>query len=220
MAVRVTGADFGVLTGRFEKDGAVEGWATLTGTWAGGQFLAVRQEPPATRSAALTPWVTPPCPPPGGGWPAGPRTTPELSRDLTDLAETGATVALTWFRPGEDQTVLVVAAADPAAVEARLRPRLGGSLCVVPSRWTKAQLDDVTSQLHARAGQWNLSTIGRTRAGDGQALVSADLIRVLPEIAAWARSLPPGSPGIVAFRPWLLPASVPPEPPAASGRPA
>jgi hypothetical protein len=221
MALRVTGADFSAVTGRFEKDGAVEGWATLTGTWAGGEFLAVRQEPPAPRPAARTPWVTPPCPPPEGGWPAGPGTTPELASDLTDLAGTGATVAVTWFRPGEDQPVLVVAAADPAAVEARLRPRLGGSLCVVPSRWTKAQLDDVTSQLHQRLGQWSLSTLGRTSAADGQALISAHLFRILPEIAAWARSVPPG---IVAFKPWLLPAGdghgAPPESPAASSSPA
>jgi len=125
------------------------------------------------------------------------------------------------FRPGAGQAVLVVAAAAPEAVEARLRPQLGQRLCVVPSRWTKAQLDDVTSQLHQRLGQWNLSTLGRTSAVDGQALISAHLFRVLPEIAAWARPLPPG---IVAFKPWLLPAGdghgAPPESPAASSSPA
>jgi hypothetical protein len=34
--------------------------------------------------------------------------------------------------------VLVVAAADRDAVEARIRPQLGERLCVVSSRWTKA----------------------------------------------------------------------------------
>ena len=34
-SVPIVGADFGAeLTGRFERDGAVEGSATLTGTWA------------------------------------------------------------------------------------------------------------------------------------------------------------------------------------------
>src|SRR6266699_415107 len=37
-AVRVAGADFDALAGRFEKGGAVEGWATITGTWSGEQL--------------------------------------------------------------------------------------------------------------------------------------------------------------------------------------
>jgi hypothetical protein len=216
-AVRVAGADFGAATRRFELDGAVEGWATVTGTWSGGQLRAERQDPPAPRPAARVRWVTPPCPPPEGGWPAEDRHSPELSRDLDDLTRMGAAVAVTWFRPGENQPVLVVAAADPTAVEARLRPRLGGSLCVVPSRWTKAQLDDVASHLHQRLQQWDLYQLSRQRTGDGQACIGARLVRVLPQIAAWAGSLPPG---IVAFEPWLRPAKddhgTPPESPAAS----
>lgn len=96
-------------------------------------------------------------------------------------------------------STLVVSAADPAAVEARLRQRLGESLCVVPSRWTKVQLDDVASQLHQRRQQWKIYQLGRQHADDGQARIGARLVRVLPQIAAWASSLPPG---IVAFRPW------------------
>ena len=218
MAVRVAGANFGAVTGRFEKDGAVEGWATVTGTWSGGQFRAERQDPPAPRPAARARWVTPPCPPPEGGWPAtGRLDTAELSPELDDLAGTGAAVAVTWFHPGEHQLVLVVAAADPATVEARLRPRLGGSLCVVPSRWTKAQLDDVASQLHQRMQEWNLYQLGRQHTDDGQAYIGAHLVRVLPQIAAWAASLPPG---IVALEPWLRPAKddygTPSDPPAAN----
>ena len=30
-AIRVAGADFDAVAGRFEKDGAVAGWATVTG---------------------------------------------------------------------------------------------------------------------------------------------------------------------------------------------
>jgi hypothetical protein len=126
-----------------------------------------------------------------------------LSHDLADLASTGAAVAVTWFHPGKNQPVLVVAAADPAVVEARLRPRLGGSLCVVPSRWTKGQLDDVSSQLHQRLQHWNLYELRRQHADDGQARIAARLVRVLPQIAAWAASLPPG---IVRLEPWLTPA--------------
>lgn len=54
------------MTHRFELDGAVEGWATVTGTWSGGQFRAERQDPPVPRPAERARWVTPPCPPPEG----------------------------------------------------------------------------------------------------------------------------------------------------------
>jgi hypothetical protein len=127
----------------------------------------------------------------------------ELSYDLGDLAGTGAAVAVTVFHPGMSQAVLVVAAADLAVVEARLRPQLGKSLCVVPSRWTQDQLDAVRDHLHQRWRHWNLYELGPQHAEDGQAHITARLVRVLPEIAVWAASL---YAGIVALEPWLTPA--------------
>ena len=127
----------------------------------------------------------------------------ELSYDLGDLAGTGAAVAVTVFHPGMSQAVLVVAAADLAVVEARLRLQLGKSLCVVPSRWTQDQLDAVRGHLHQRWRHWNLYELGPQHAEDGQAHITARLVRVLPEIAVWAASL---HAGIVALEPWLTPA--------------
>src|SRR5271167_376035 len=136
-AVRVAGADFSAVAARFEKDASMEGWAAVTGTWSGQQLRVERQDAPVPESAHAR-WVTPPCPAPDGGWPATERRGDiELSYDLGDLASTGAATAITLFHPGKNQAVLVVAAADLAAVEARLRPQLGTSLCVVPSRWTQ-----------------------------------------------------------------------------------
>jgi hypothetical protein len=126
----------------------------------------------------------------------------ELSYDLGDLAGTGAAVAVTVFHPGMSQAVLVVAAADLAVVEARLRPQLGKSLCVVPSRWTQDQLDAVRDHLHQRWRHWNLYELGPQHA-EGQAHITARLVRVLPEIAVWAASL---HAGIVPLEPWLTPA--------------
>src|SRR6266581_680814 len=63
-AVRVAGADFDAVAGRFEKGGAVEGWATITGTWSGEQLGVQRQGAPVAEPAAHARWVTPPCPPP------------------------------------------------------------------------------------------------------------------------------------------------------------
>ena len=127
----------------------------------------------------------------------------ELSYDLGDLAGTGAAVAVTVFHPGMSQAVLVVAAADLAVVEARLRPQLGKSLCVVPRRWTQDQLDAVRDHLHQRWRHWNLYELGPQHAEDGQAHITARLVRVLPETAVWAASL---HAGIVALEPWLTPA--------------
>jgi hypothetical protein len=114
----------------------------------------------------------------------------ELDYDLGDLRETRAAVAVTLFRPGPDLAVLVVAASDVAAVEARLRPQLGESLCIVPSRWTNAELDAVGDYLHRHHEQWALYQWGPQNTGDGQAHMAARLVRVLPEIAACAATLP------------------------------
>jgi hypothetical protein len=128
----------------------------------------------------------------------------ELDYDMGDLTDTGAAVAVTLFRPGDNQAVLVVAAADHVAVETRLRPQLGKSLCVVPSRWTTSQLDYVRRYLHEHHGEWSLYSWGPLNLDDGQACMAASLVRVLPEIAAWAASLPAG---ILALEPWLTPSS-------------
>ncbi len=125
-AVRVTGAEFGALAHRFEKDGQIEGLATATGLWSGDQLRVEHQAAPAPPVTHAR-WVKPPCPPPEGSRPTVIRHGHiELDYDRGNLADTGAAVAITLFRPGDNQAVLV-AAADPAAVEARLGPDLGGS---------------------------------------------------------------------------------------------
>ena len=74
---------------------------------------------------------------------------------------------------------------------------------MVPSRWTQDQLDAVRDHLHQRWRHWNLDELGPQHAEDGQAHITARLVRVLPEIAVWAASL---HAGIVALEPWLTPA--------------
>ncbi len=158
-AVRIADANFDDLVNCFEHDGAVEGFATITGIWSHDQLRAIRQTIPENAPHRHPRWDTPPCPPPAGGWPhlnwgrgTWGRGEHNLDYDLGDLTDTGAAVAVTTFRPSEDQAVLVVAAADRDAVEARLRPQLGDLLCVVTSRWTRAELDAVRAHLHAHLG--------------------------------------------------------------------
>src|SRR5208282_390558 len=64
------------------------------------------------------------------------------------------------------------------------------------------QLDAVCDHLQQRWQHWNLLRLGPQHAEDGQAHIAAGLVRVLPEIAVWAASLPSG---IVALEPWLTP---------------
>lgn len=139
-AVHITGASFEDLTNRLERDGAVEGYAKVTGTWSDGQLHVIHQATPQSTSHPHPRWESPPCPAPAGGWPhldwehaSSGRGVHNLDYDLGDLEDTGAAVAVTTFRPSEDQAVLVVAAADRDAVEAQLRPQLGDLLCVVTS---------------------------------------------------------------------------------------
>lgn len=202
-AVRVVGADFAALSNRFERNGDVEGWAFLSGVWFRQQLVVEKQAAPRADTALRHSWVSPPCPPPHGGWPAVVRRGDvELEYDLGDLRETGAAVAITLFHPGEGQAVLVIAASDVAAVEVQLRPQLGRSLCIVSSRWSKSQLDTVGDYLHRHHEQWNIYQWGPRNDHDGQAHVAARLVRVLPEIAAWAGTIPSG---ILLLDPWLMP---------------
>lgn len=201
-AVRIVGGNFDDLVDRYEHDGAVEGYATVTGVWAPGQLRAIHQTTSEDAADRDPRWETPPCPPPPGGWPSPNwgRGDHNLDYDLGDLMETGAAVAVTTFRPSDDQAVLVVAAADRDAVETRLRPQLGELLCVVTSRWTKSDLDAVRAHLRAHWDEWNLFQLGPLNGEDGQTRMTAALARVSPEIADWAAALPPG---ILALEPWL-----------------
>ena len=219
-SIRIVGANFDdELWGRFERDGAVEGHATLTGVWTAGCLRVELQTLPEFPHPKIPRWETPPCPPPHGGWPhqtwvygvkevqTGERPAAQyvgLVYDLGDLRETGAAVVVTTFRPSEDQAVLVVAAADLDAVEAHLRPQLGQLLCVVPSKWTRAELEAVRAHLSAHAEDWNLYAWGGyTSTEDGQAKITARLTRMLSGVAAWAASLPTG---MLDLDPWLIPA--------------
>ena len=205
-AVPLAGADFGAVSERCEEGGLVEGWAMLSGIWSAGRLSIDRQdegEPPERDD--FGDWVVPPCPPPAGGWPrSGRREGDNLEVDIGDLKETGAAVAVTTFRPGPRQLVLVVAASDPDTVEARLRPQLGPRLCVVASRWTRQQLRAVREHVSGHWDEWGVYGAGVANDDEGQPHVLARLARVLPEIAAWAAPLPEG---ILQLKPWLAPAA-------------
>ena len=203
LAVPVSGADFTRVAQRYELDGDLEGWATVDGVWTGSELRVDRHSSRRPEPDLRPAWDTPPCRPPPGGWPHGTNYAGNLDFDLGDLSDSGAAVMVVIFRPGTGQAVLVVAAADPATVEARLRPQLGERLCVVPSRWTKHDIDAVSGHLHRHWEDWNIYQSAVAASEDGQAFVTASLTQMLPEIAAWAATLPAG---ILTLKPWLVPA--------------
>jgi hypothetical protein len=56
--------------------------------------------------------------------------------------------------------------------------------------------------VHYQWEHWRLYGLGPHYTDDGQALMAAHLVRVLPEIAAWAATLPQD---VLLLEPWLMP---------------
>lgn len=204
--VRVENADFATVEFRYERDGAIEGMTTIFGEWLG-DGIRVHRQTNERPELSYPRWSDPPCPPPAGGWPHGMngRYTENLDFDLGDLESSGAAVTTVIFRPSENQAVLVVAAADIAAVEAALRPQLPDRLCVVPSRWTRTQLDQAHMHIRAMSEQWGIYESGPHCDEQAQATITAALMRVTDEIADWAAAQPEG---LVEFHPCLAPVRV------------
>jgi hypothetical protein len=69
--------------------------------------------------------------------------------------------------------------------------------------WTRREAEEVRDHLLEHWDDWSIYSMGII--GDH---VEARLTRILPGIAAWAATLPPG---ILALGPWLTPAAVPSE---------
>ncbi len=200
LAVPVEGVDLDRLELRRETDGAVEGHAVLTGLWRGERLHVAGQELLGSPEAeAWRRWRRPPCPEPEGGWPEGDDR--ENLRVPNDLRASLPIVSICLFRPSSRQVVLVVAAEQPEEVEAALRPHIGVRLCVVASRWTRRQIDDLAADLPDGMRDWLVYQCGESTTADGQAVVFAKVARVLPAFAGWATPLPDG---LLRIEPWLI----------------
>ncbi len=204
LGVQAIGVDLVKLDDRRERQGAVEGWATLTGDWRQDRLVVGEQGPQSPAQYENPSWTRPPCPAPTGGWPEG--VVDENFHLPPELYTSHVITSITTFRPSRTQTVLVVAAEEPQQVRATLRPRYGARLCVVPSRWTRRQIDDVTRRVRAEMLRWMIYSCGQSTTEDGQALVTVDLSRVLPAFAEWASTI---SEGLLSLNPWLTPRPTP-----------
>jgi hypothetical protein len=204
-AVRAHGVDLDRLDRRQQHATGIEGWTTLTGTWQS-QRLRVRTQtswqPPDSRRGRRT---DPPCAPPPQGWPRnGEHGNPMPSAPPDDEWEALSIMQVAWFHPAGAGPVLVVSAEDPARVERLLRPEFGAALCVVPSRYTRQQIEGVARRLRVEgeSRRWLISMHGSGVGGDGQPRLTVELARVVPAMAEWAATVPDG---LLAVDVWLAP---------------
>lgn len=183
-------------------------WSTITGIWVGEAIKILSHVPTSPSDRYPEPmfpdWTVPPCPAPDQGWPAG--TQQDLMElDLADLRASENCVTTVTYRPRNDSVVLVVAATDVATAEEQWRPLLGARLCVVQSRWSKRQLEEVTDVLLGGWQHWAISMISRPVDDHAQSSVDTEVLRVPPDLAKWAAGLPDG---ILEVRPTLTPVGV------------
>ena len=209
MGLRAEGVDLDQLDRRRTDGEAVEGWAYLSGRWtsgssgedAGGILRVERQHPaaPAPRPHP-PPQVQPPCPPPAGGWPHGP--TGENLRAPDSVRADPSVVSIGQARPGPTQVVLVVTTTDPDRIRARLAGHEDSRICVIASRWSRAQVDALYEHLGEHMIPWLLEGVGKGTDEEFQPLLHAEALRVVPELADWLRGVPDG---LLDLKVWLTP---------------
>ncbi|WP_427895783.1 hypothetical protein ACQHIV_18035 [Kribbella sp. GL6] len=201
-SIRLIGADADAVPTAWAANG-VPGRISVVGRWRDESIEVDEQSPETPRRRPTVDRTNPPCPPPPDGW----RRDAEIWRlhvNVDDLKSSGAIVHMVIFRPSKNQEVLVVAATDVDAVTRQLSRRLAGQLCVVHSRFTRAQLDEVRDVLSAHWQEWHLETFGTGHADEqGQPFAEAEPCRVTNEMAEWADTLPDG---LLRLSPILIPA--------------
>jgi hypothetical protein len=224
LGVDAEGVDLTALEHRREKDGAVEGYASLTGTYRGGTLVVEQQARPAPPSSGDEDHDAPPCEAPEGGWPRdpsilrGPGYEPEgdanmmaeqPAMDRYSAEHPGDVVTIALLRPFPDSVLMGVSAVDDAAAaraEEALRPMYGERLCVVVSRFTRAQVTAAQQAIPVGGEEGvRLGVMGGAGEGvsdDLQVEVGYDVVMVTEELQRRAEQHPPG---LLVLRPWLVP---------------
>jgi hypothetical protein len=190
-SIRLIGADAEAVPTDFAAN-RVPGHISVVGTWRDESIEVGAQSPEIPAREPIPDWTDPPCPPPPGGWEHG-VAVGNLHFHIGDLESSGAMVTRVIFRPSADQEVLVVAATDIDAVTRQLSLTLPNQLCVVPSRFTRDQLDEVRDVLLAHSQDWRLESFSTGGADEhAQPFTTAEPLRVTAEMAEWADTLPEG----------------------------
>lgn len=204
--IPAVGIDLAALDHRQEKDGTVWGGAWVLGVHADGTFTVIDQGPPRQRPEEQ--WLSSvPCPEPPGGWRKGSPSLKALA--AYSKAHPDAIVHERYARPKPGHAVLVVAAVGAARVTADLRAAYGSWICVVESKYTKAQVAatrEAMSELWQSdglgAGNSGTSCCGYTGSPDGQVKIGMEVDFPTPEIDAFVAAQPEG---LVKVEYWLAP---------------
>lgn len=201
--VDVVGAHLTDLDQRREKDGAVEGWATLRGTYRDGTLTVIDQKPPMPDRTSIPDWSRPPCPRPDGGW------TGDAEAALPDYQafeqeHPGEVASLVLFRPTDSRPVLVLVVQHPDVVRAAL-PADPATVCIVPSRYTAAQIEAARHDMDALMlpkGGHGVWSAGAGAAESGQLLLTVEAAMVTEPLRSLVLDAPAG---LVQVDPWLRP---------------
>ncbi len=188
--------------------GGVWGDAYLTGTVVDGILHVITQGRP--RPITPVPILTvPPCPPPPGGW--------KMRSDSYEFAAAYAyarrnpeeVVSIFEFYPGPHTPVVTVASTDSTRTMSALAKAYPRSLCIVPSRYTRADVHHAAAVAHRLSSpettpSYLVDDVSTKTGPDGQPYVEVVVVYDDPAVRQALASLPAGLIKIVT---WLQPVS-------------
>jgi hypothetical protein len=203
--VDVDGVDLSRLQNRYEKAGAIEGYAALRGQLHDGLLTVDAQGKPSTGTAAAA-TETPPCRPPTGGWRRTGSGNPD-PQALQDYQGThpGAVIDLEISRPTPTQAVLVaLTPGDPTDVRAALlHDYAADELCVATSAYSPAEVQAVAADPALQVGvERQVYATGRGFSPQGQLQYNGQAVLLTPDLAAAVARHPQG---LVEITVWLQP---------------
>lgn len=154
--ISIEDADLTAVDDRFEKNGAVEGYATITGVWRGGTVEVQEQGPPAQPGQRA--FEEAPCPEPAGGWPFTAESD-NMEAEMARVHQSGRVRVgperFALLRPSRTQVLLGYAVPDEEArvqAQAALDELVPNRACVVVARHTDEQLEAVRDVDWSRFG--------------------------------------------------------------------
>ena len=204
-SVPITGVDLHRLADRQVRGREIRGWAHVDGLWTGTGVRVRRQtagRPAAERPDAGLPTA---CTPPPAGWPRQSEVGPITYGPLAAYARAhpGTVIVPSVYFPGPDQKVVFALVAGDAEPARRILERAyHGSVCVVASRYTRAQADAAAAAFFGHISKLITGGQGSDVSRAGQLQVTVQAVLVTPELAHRAERQPVG---LVHLDPWLSP---------------
>ena len=208
VGVDLVGANLAMLSDRREKDGAIEGRADITGVYRAGAVTVSTQATPPTPGITAPAPDSPPCPAPAGGWPRGPRGENIDTAAASSYAarHPGSVQQIAMLRPSENQVVgLVLSTGNPATIQAALQAPMRNRVCVIRTRYTKAQIAATSTAFRFGSPVMKAAHVDGTGHGlshDGQPTFVVELPIVTRSVADLADRQPAG---LVVLDAWLTP---------------